>query len=190
MEDITVVVANYKHPHFTKECKKAIKKFYPKVPIIQVNDGKPHVGHGVTLDRGIRKVKTKYVVTIDHDARLIKPGVFEALMKKMKGHVAVVGKAKNNWMDMVFISPNLSLWRVDLIKQYNLSFADFIVSKATGGKKPIHFATAQLMSKRLEQQYGYDLAYYDLVEEFTEKIGYARYSKSDIDLRVKRKGKK
>lgn len=202
IKDTTVIVANYLHPHFTKECVESIRKYYPFIPIVIVDDcsSEPpsfnfedvmykrldyHMGHGIALDCGMERVETKYVITIDHDVALIKEGAFEYLFSFMKNeYVAGVGKHKNNQSNFPFISPHFALWRADLIKQYKLSFSELSIEN--NQSRVYHFAVAQLLCARIEKMFGYDLIGGADGIDYIKKIGYAKYPTTQHDYKIKR----
>jgi glycosyltransferase involved in cell wall biosynthesis len=203
IEDTTVIIANYLHPHFTKECVESVRKYYPYIPIIVIDDCSPeivsfkyppkfyfrklpyHMGHGIALDYAMDEVKTKYIITLDHDVALIKEGAFEYLFSFMKDeYTFAVGKYKNNQTDMPFVDPHFTLWRTDLIKRYKLSFSE--VTMENNQNRAYHFATAQLLCARMERMYGYTLCGSANGLEYIKGIGYATYPKDQNDYKIKR----
>jgi len=101
MEDkVTAIIVNYNTPELLTDCVNSIRRFYPIMDIIIVDGSetdKTHLslrdkctfsmglkfnsGHGPGMNMGIRACETEYVLLVDSDVTIDKPGVIEAMLE-------------------------------------------------------------------------------------------------------------
>lgn len=101
---VTVVLINYCTKALTNEARRTMQLFYPKIPIILIDNGSKdestvycrmvgemhsnitsilndrNIGHGPALTQGIWLAKTPYVFLYDSDASLKRAGLLEAML--------------------------------------------------------------------------------------------------------------
>lgn len=100
MNNVTAIIVNYNTPDLLKACVASIRKHYPTLDIVIVDGSetdethrelrdthtftipvKFNIGHGPGLNMGIRACETDYVLLVDSDVTIDKPGVIEELLK-------------------------------------------------------------------------------------------------------------
>lgn len=141
LKDVPVIICNYKNPKLTKRCIASVRKFYPDIKIILVDDFSPdykpfrfknsieirlleHLGHGNAMDIGFLDVTEDWFFTLDHDVVFKKPGLFEYLWGIKKGFVAV-GPEHTYSDDGNYIHAGSALWKSEPFRKYHLSFMHY-----------------------------------------------------------------
>ena len=104
LENVTVVIVNYRTPDLTRKCLENLLRFYPSVNVILVDNGsfdesteyirreasqrwnviavlnKINAGHGAAMHQGIHLASTRYVLTLDSDCELLGGGLLEDML--------------------------------------------------------------------------------------------------------------
>lgn len=102
MNNVTVIVVNYKTLELTKTCVQSLRKFYPDIPLILVDNNSndasktyivsqsnehttvllnsKNVGHGIALHQATMLVNTPYVFTLDSDTEILQKGFVEQML--------------------------------------------------------------------------------------------------------------
>lgn len=107
-ELVTAITVNFKTPSLIAQCVESFILCYPGVPYIVVDNGgcaeslaelerisarhssvrpvrnEQNIGHGAALDQGAKLASTKYVFTLDSDAKVIKHGFLEAMVERFR----------------------------------------------------------------------------------------------------------
>ena len=121
--DVTIVIVNYRTKHLVKNAYMSVRKFYPNILIILVDNGsqddstkyveklgkKEHtkavllpenIGHGPAMHIAIKSLHTKYVLTMDSDCVIKSIGAIEEMVRiaDRKGLYAIGWK---RWVDKV-----------------------------------------------------------------------------------------
>jgi len=103
---VTVVSVNFKTPGLIRDCVTSLREFYPRVPLVMINNGgcaessrvmrelkfeslvyttllqnKTNTGHGPSLTRGIEWAFTPYVFTLDSDTVISTSGFLERMIE-------------------------------------------------------------------------------------------------------------
>ena len=97
-----------------------------------------HMGHGLTLDRILKHIKTPLMLTMDNDMRIIEPGLLEEYLIKYNEdpeNIYAVGTslidgflaADTTKKRIAFVNPCFTLWNMEPLRRYErLSFSNFI----------------------------------------------------------------
>lgn len=106
-QSITIVTVNFKTPLLLKESVSSVLAHYPGIPYVLVDNGgcseslrvvrelggRPHVTvvensqnvfHGPGMNRGIARVTTPYVFTLDSDTKVLKGGFLELMLAEFE----------------------------------------------------------------------------------------------------------
>lgn len=97
---VTAIIVNYNTPELLKECVESIRRFYPNMDIVIVDGSEDcgpsfqlrnertftietnhNIGHGPGLNLGINAAETDFVLLVDSDVTIDKPGIIEEMMK-------------------------------------------------------------------------------------------------------------
>ena len=105
---VTVVLVNYCTKELTNEARRTMQLFYPKIPIILIDNGsndestlyvktvgglhsnitavlnEKNIGHGLALNQGVALAKTRYVLFFDSDSSLKCGGLLEAMLAEFE----------------------------------------------------------------------------------------------------------
>ncbi len=136
MNNVTAIIVNYNTPDLLRDCVASIRKFYPCMDIVIVDGSeddsvsfsmrdkhtftiplRSNCGHGPGLNIGIRSTETDYVLLVDSDVTIDKPGVIEAMLKLPLtaygcGQVVEVNETGNNVHDGIrYLHPHFALIR-------------------------------------------------------------------------------
>lgn len=107
MLDVTVVTANLLTKEFTQNCYESLRRFYPDIPVILVDNGSRddsteyirelgergeivaiindcNLGHGSALHQGTMAARTGYVFALDSDCIIHRGGFLEAMLARFK----------------------------------------------------------------------------------------------------------
>ncbi|MGY5852889.1 MAG: glycosyltransferase [Candidatus Thorarchaeota archaeon] len=147
--DIGLVFTSCLFPEFVQRATESVLSYYPDYPGIIVNDlpgsdgielleeaatkhglalihNDQRIGTGKSIDRAVRVLETKYIVTVDHGIELRLDGIIELYLKKMKEGVIGVGPKRGdkrcNAAFGHYIDPVLALWDREAVIENNLSF--------------------------------------------------------------------
>lgn len=122
--EVSIVTVNYNTPGLLRDLLESIRKYCPAFPVYVV-DGSDNIDkirevqniarnydnvilfsmgknihHGPGIDFGIRKAKSRYVLLLDTDSIILKPGLIEVLLEKLDGNYGI-GKIEfvdqNGW---------------------------------------------------------------------------------------------
>ena len=119
---------------------------------------KNHQGHGLTLDKMVKHVKTPLMLTMDSDMRIIGPGLLEEYLEKynedpdniyavgieISEHWGYFKDGKTTTWRFTWVTPCFSLWNMEPLKRYErLSFTNFICPS-------MHLGTAGLLNWQLQ----------------------------------------
>lgn len=174
LNDVTAVVPVWRHPDLAYRAVHSLRRFYPRLSIIVVDDGSPQEeferlrqiparllrheknrNHGAALDTGLADLGPGFnlMLSCDYDVVLWKPGVIEFLLDMMEDNVIAAGWWRNNKTSKLtglpFVHPMLALWRKDIIEYEHLSFMRVSFPKW-------EFATAQMLCS-VAQTRGYEI---------------------------------
>lgn len=83
-------------------------------------------GHGNAIDVAVDICKTKWLLHLDSDVRVVKPGLIEKAMVHDREKVAAIGLDKTREPVMPNLHNTCVFYRVDLAKRYQLSFKSII----------------------------------------------------------------
>ena len=72
-------------------CTKALKEYCKKDKNAELVITSKNLGHGLGMTHGFKKVKTPYVYVFESDVIMNKPGLIEAMLKKIKPSTYAVG---------------------------------------------------------------------------------------------------
>ena len=102
---VTVVIANYKTPQLVRGCFTSLRKVYPTVPVVLVDNGSKdasteyikaraskdvnvlailnpsNLGHGPALHLGVLASHTPYVFTLDSDCAVLRRKFLEGMLE-------------------------------------------------------------------------------------------------------------
>lgn len=143
MAEVAVVTVHYNTPVLLWRLLRSVRRFYPRLPVTVI-DGSDrrldrlcsrvigqsfgadvdvighNIHHGPGLDRGIRRSSAEFVVVVDTDVELIRPGFIEAALNCMGdfgvGGVQWVdgdGKDVNEGEGTPYLHPRLAMIRRD-----------------------------------------------------------------------------
>lgn len=103
LEEVTALVINYRTPDLTRRCLESLRRFYPRLPVLVIENGstdvpdeylnalvnglgeidclanQQNIFHGPALDQGIRRCRTPRVLTLDSDVQIVKGGFLEKM---------------------------------------------------------------------------------------------------------------
>lgn len=105
---VTVIIVNLLTLDRTRTCYESLRRYYPSVPVILVDNGsqddsteyiealgqQPSVtaiintrnrGHGPALHQGTQEARTRYVFTLDSDCEIRQGGFLEPMLSRFKG---------------------------------------------------------------------------------------------------------
>lgn len=117
-----------------------------------------HQGHGLTLDKILKYVKTSLMLTMDSDMRIVGEGLLEEYLEKYNEdpeNIYAVGtrfsEHFNFWQDgkrqvwnCAWVNPCFSLWNMEPLRHYErLSFTNFVFPG-------IHLGTAAFLNWQLQ----------------------------------------
>lgn len=109
IQDITVLLVNYKTLEYTRRCIESLRQYYAEIPLLLIDNGSQDASttylesvvqndrwanlvcnptnlfHGPALDQGIRLAQTHYVFTLDSDCIIYTAGFLE----KMKTYFSI-----------------------------------------------------------------------------------------------------
>jgi len=169
LSDITVVILNWMQSRLTLGAIRNLKKYYPSLPIIVVDNGTKdkdeelfgrvysrndkerlfdddveklrlatkeynftlieldeNLGQGIAVDVGVSNVKTKLVLLMDNDARLLRGDLVEEYLEKMDENTFSVGiRYPYNSLHKLYVGLQFGLFLVAPIIKYHLSFSGF-----------------------------------------------------------------
>jgi len=164
-----IIICNYCHPELTENAILSIRKFYPNVRIIVVNDlskapysnikklenidivnNNRHLGHGISIDMGIKLVNTDWFYTFDHDVKFIKHGILEYFWEHRRRMVKAIGlEGVNPNLSFPFVHLMMAMWNKKVIEELNLTFARYL-------SDGFEFNPGYLLCRQLEE-YGYKI---------------------------------
>lgn len=108
LDDVTVLITNYKTYELTAQCVSSLLTHYPEVNVLLIDNGSQDEStayiqrvseehenvkslineqnryHGPAMDQGIRVSNTRYVFTLDSDCEIIKKGLLERMVKEFE----------------------------------------------------------------------------------------------------------
>lgn len=150
LNDVGAVFTNCLFPEFVHRALGSVREFYPKMEAVIVDDGcrewsdelaalerdfdmqvlrnVERRGTGRSLDRGLRALDTRLLLTVDHGVVLRRGGIVEILLKRMAETGAfAVGRYRNdkrcNRAFGPYIDPVFALWDKEFILAHDdLSF--------------------------------------------------------------------
>lgn len=118
-----------------------------------------HIHHGTAMSYGVQKIKTKWALHIDSDARMIKAGVIEKMFEMVNqspepDKICGVGEDKTRDNEYPNLAKQILLIRPDLYRQWNLSFVE--KDRIEGGAyyfKPLLDQGYQMIKTNLKEYY-------------------------------------
>lgn len=119
LDKITVVIVHFKTLDYTKKALNSVRKFYPSVKIILVNNGDDkesksflslfvqkdknillltpgrNLHHGPGMHEAIKNVSTDWILTFDSDCELLRNSLIEDMFQKVDENTYVIGEIIN-----------------------------------------------------------------------------------------------
>ena len=89
LKDLTILIKTFKRPKALEILLESIKKYYPDIPIIVVDDSSENseFGFDIGLSRGrnelVKKCKTKYCAIIEDDCRFTEKTDLDKILKEL-----------------------------------------------------------------------------------------------------------
>lgn len=145
--DVGVVFTNCFYPEYTLRALQSLERHYPDLDRVIVDDAcyesaplydyaksngitfieqSERRGCGRAIDRGLRELSTKLLLTVDHGIEIISPGLLEMMLPRMTTTSYGVGPKRSgkncNRAFGPYIDPVFAIWDRSFIVDNDLSF--------------------------------------------------------------------
>ena len=171
MVDYAILIASRHWPDLAERAIVSIRRF-SDAPLVLIDDASPaaesiagyerlrrehrllghrserHLQHGLALDLALTFTDAPWVITCDHDVIVNEKRAFAILLEKVADDVGAVGSILGYSEFKTWIHPCWALWNADAIRNYNLSWRSFQISRK-GGDPPT-FCTAHFLCLQLQ----------------------------------------
>jgi glycosyltransferase involved in cell wall biosynthesis len=204
---ITILLINYRTYDLTFQCVESLQKYYPNVTLLLIDNGShdlsteyvircekqkdnvsairndSNLNHGPAIDQGIRNAKHAYILTLDSDCIIKKPGFIEKMLLKF-GHPDMYAVGNLEYLDHFgYTVTNTRAFYTKYIQPHCMLIDR---QKYLKLKPFIHHGSPGIKNMRHATQKGYLLSDFP-IEEYVHHIGGGTVDKYGYNLGLRHK---